>query len=98
MKHFTVSLRDHKAQTRMWGIWSETLTIGSDPRCDLVLPAPAPALAAVLRESSSLETPFGFLTVTEDTPHRLDLWARARAAVRCAQESSRASPSSPCWA
>jgi len=65
----------------MWGIWSETLTIGSDPRCDLVLPAPAPALAAVLRESSSLETPFGFLTVTEDTPHRLDLWARATARI-----------------
>ncbi|MBK9577313.1 MAG: AgmX/PglI C-terminal domain-containing protein [Fibrobacteres bacterium] len=81
MKHFTIRLSDHKAQTRQWGVWSDNLTIGSDPRCDLVLPAPAPALAAVFRESSTLDTPFGHLVVVEDTPQRLDLWARATARI-----------------
>jgi TonB family protein len=35
----------------------------------------------VLHESSTLDTPFGHLTVVEDTPQRLDLWARATARI-----------------
>jgi len=81
MKHFTVRLSVPARQTRQWSIWADTLTVGSDPRCALVLPAPvAPRLGAFLRDAI-LDLPFGRLEVLEDTPDRLDRWEDARARI-----------------
>jgi TonB family protein len=81
MKHFTVRLSDPSRQTRQWSIWADTLTVGSDPRCSLVLPAPvAPRLGAFLRDAI-LDLPFGRLEVREDTPARIDRWEDARARI-----------------
>src|ERR1035437_9403550 len=81
MKHFTIRLSDPSRQTRQWSIWADTLTVGSDPRCALVLPAPgAPRLGAFLRDAI-LELPFGRLEVREDPPNCIDRWESARARI-----------------
>lgn len=81
MKHFTVLLSDPSRQTRQWSIWADALTVGSDPHCALVLPAPvAPRLGAFLRDAV-LDLPFGRLEVREDTTLRIDRWVDARARI-----------------
>lgn len=78
MKHFAIVLTDKNRQTRAWSVWSERLTIGADPRCDIVMPLPAEPLVGVFDTDSSLDLPFGRLEITEDTPWRHGLWASAR--------------------
>jgi TonB family protein len=78
MKHFTAKLFDENRQTRQWSVWADKLTVGSDPRCALVLPAPAPSLAAVLVRDAVVELPFGHLDVVEDTSWKGLLWDSAR--------------------
>lgn len=78
MKHFTILLSDRKRQTRTWSVWSENLTVGADPRCDLVLPAPSAPLVGVFTDSATVDLPFGHMEIVEDTPWRHGLWASAR--------------------
>jgi TonB family protein len=78
MKHFTIQLVDSGRQTRQWSIWANALTVGSDPRSKLVLPAPAPRLVGTFRSDAAIELPFGQLLVTEDTPFQSHLWDKAR--------------------
>lgn len=78
MKHFTIQLVDAGRQTRQWSIWANTLTVGSDPRSKLVLPAPAARLVGAFRSDAAIELPFGQLLVTEDTPFQSHLWEKAR--------------------
>jgi len=78
MKHFTIQLVDAGRQTRQWSIWANTLTVGSDPRSKLVLPAPAPRQVGAFRTDAAIELPFGQLLVTEDTPFQSHLWEKAR--------------------
>lgn len=78
MKHFTIQLIDSGRQTRQWAIWANTLTVGSDPRSALVLPAPMPAHVGSFRSDAVVALPFGQLVVHEDTPARQRLWEVAR--------------------
>ncbi len=78
MKHFTIQLVDSGRQTREWSLWANTLTVGSDPRSALVLPAPMPAHVGSFRSDAVVALPFGRLVVHEDTPARQRLWEVAR--------------------
>lgn len=78
MKHFTIQLVDARCQTREWSVWADSLTVGSDPRCNLVLPAPAAALVGTYGTDARITLPFGDLVVSEDTPSRSRLWELAR--------------------
>jgi hypothetical protein len=78
MKHFTIQLSDSARQTRQWSIWADTLTVGSDPRCSIVLPVPAAPQVGAFCQDAVLDLPFGHLDVREDTPRRLALWSVAR--------------------
>ena len=78
MKHFTIKLFDENRQTRAWSLWADQLTVGSDPRCALVLPAPAAPLLGVFSHDARLELPFGILDVFEDTSFKGTLWESAR--------------------
>lgn len=78
MKHFTIQLIDGNRQTRQWALWANTLTVGSDPRSALVLPAPMPAHVGSFRADAVVTLPYGQLVVHEDTPVRLRLWEVAR--------------------
>lgn len=78
MKHFTIQLIDSGRQTREWSLWANTLTVGSDPRSALVLPAPMPAHVGSFRADAVVALPFGQLLVHEDTPVRQRLWEVAR--------------------
>lgn len=78
MKHFTIQLSDRARQTRQWSVWADALTVGSDPRCSIVLPVPAAPRLGVFSRDAVLELPYGRLDVWEDTPERLALWSRAR--------------------
>ncbi len=81
MKHFTIHLIDAGRQTRQWSIWANTLTVGSDPRSKLVLPAPAQALVGAFRSDATIALPFGQLVVREDTMTKNGLWEVARARI-----------------
>ena len=78
MKHFTVKLFDENRQTRQWSVWADRLTVGSDPRCALVVPAPAPALAGSFLRDAVVDLPFGRLDVAEDTSSLVRMWDLAR--------------------
>ncbi len=78
MKHFTIQLIDSGRQTREWSLWANTLTVGSDPRSALVLPAPMPAHVGSFRADAVVTLPYGQLLVHEDTPMRQRLWEVAR--------------------
>lgn len=78
MKHFTIQLIDSGRQTREWSLWANTLTVGSDPRSALVLPAPMPAHVGSFRADAVVALPYGQLVVHEDTPVRQRLWEVAR--------------------
>jgi len=78
MKHFTIELVDAGRQTRQWSIWANTLTVGSDPRSKLVLPAPAARHVGAFGADATVALPFGNLVVREDTWFHARLWDLAR--------------------
>lgn len=85
MKHFHVTLERTGRPVREWGLWADTLTIGSDPRSGLFLPAPVAAHAASLVGDGVVELPVGRLLVHDDTDLREVLWAAARERIALAR-------------
>lgn len=81
MKHFTIQLVDPGRQTRQWSIWANLLTVGSDPRSKLVLPAPAAYHVGIYGADATVSLPFGNLVVREDTQFHARLWDLARARI-----------------
>jgi TonB family protein len=81
MKHFTIQLVDANRPTRQWSIWAEILTVGSDPRSALVLPAPAAHHVGTYGADATVPLPFGNLVVREDTQFHARLWDLARARI-----------------
>lgn len=78
MKHFHITLERKDRSVREWSLWAKTLTVGSHPRCTLVLPEPVPSLAATLQKDGVVELPIGRLLVHDDTALRESLWTKAR--------------------